>query len=87
MLLDLKFKYQNEKEEIQFDAKSKIIDACKTFLASRNTDLESKIIIFQGQEDISHDSNLTFEEEMEALNIKGDKCKIIFYDNSKKKKA
>lgn len=87
MLIDVKFKYQNEKEVIQFDAKSKIIDACKTFLASRNTDLESKIIIFQGQEDISHDSNLTFEEEMEALNIKGDKCKIIFYDDSKKKEG
>ena len=86
-MIDVKFKYQNKKDVIQFEAKEKIIEACKTFLTNINTDIETKIIIFNGQENIPQDSNITFEEEMNALNLKGDKCKIMFFDDSAKKEG
>ena len=86
-MIEVIFKYKKEKIEMQFEAKTKITEACETFLTSINTDLESKTIIFNHAESIPVDSNLTFEEEMNSLGIDGNKCKIIIFDDATKKEG
>ena len=86
-MIEVKFRYKNKNEAMQFDANKKIVEACKEFLSTLNTGIDTKIIIFNFTEGIPNDFNLTFEEEMKALEIKEDKCEIIFFDDSTKKEG
>ena len=86
-MIDVEFDYKGEKEILNFGLNEKIIEACKFFLTEKNTDLESKIITFNGKENISLNSDKTFSQQIKEMNINDDKCEINIIEDSNKKEG
>ena len=64
-MVDIQFKYENQKRIINCELNEKIIDACKKFATQINIDLFTKIIIFN-DEKIDLNSDFTFYEQIDT---------------------
>ena len=84
--IDVIFKYGNQKLSIKCNYNEKIIEACKKFTIQINTDLDTKIVIFN-DEQIDLSSDITFLEVINQLSepqSPNEKFKIKLIDDNEK---
>ena len=84
--IDVIFKYGNQKHSIKCHYNEKIIEACKKFTIQINTELDTKIVIFN-DEQIDLNSDIIFLEAISQLSkpqYPKEKFKIKLIDDNDK---